>query len=481
MADKQKSDGDNIPKAPPQDAPMSFAERKENRKKALREILDKEAGEREAETKRLTAPSAPAQQPDVQSLTEKFNSLHPRQQQPQAKAAEPPKTERRETPPLSSLNEILSDIYDRSHSTPDPHPSADHSVLGTSFTVYDQWGNTSSKILGASGTMNNMRIDRISGDPSKVSVKSDDTPKGDRMDLWEAQRLVQYMFINHRIDTDQRQGFMNEIDLARSLPVIVRPSQKLQDVVRDLGGSNRNIVFESYTDQALKQQSLMASPAMLDSLKDGGMKHIFVTGYPQSMQEYATNVWDAARSSNPKLLEKAKESFVTAMEQKLPPDPLMLLDNAVGSERKSELYRNTADMIGEAAKRGMQVHFTGIPDPRTPDQADEEESRATGSPYQKMRYDRESEFIRLTAQEERFAVITGTGHRHIKENNSFEKQLKNTEHIYLTDKMPNPYLGFSRMDYYYAMDSQFMGGMKAPRDPLPPGASYRDTPAMGTP
>lgn len=463
---------------------MSFAERQENRKKALREILDNEAREREAETKRLTAPSAPAQRPDVQSLTEKFNSLQPKNpgdslndfykslgENPQ-KALQQYHEGRAPTRDSSKPSAVSPPAQPQ---TKIPAP-ADHSAPGTNFTVYDRWGNTYSKVLGATGTMRNMDIEAVEGNPEIAKVKSDDAPQGYIMPTYEARRLIQYMGVHHALDDDRYSQLWDKIKNIENGPIKVTPSQKLQDIVSSLGNENKNIVFDtgSKGDLALKQQSLMASPAMLDSLKNGGMKHLFLTSYPQLMQEYATNVWDAARSGDPQRLSESKKSFVSAMEHEFSSNPGL-------PREKPQLYQSTADMIGEAAKRGLQVHFTAILDPRTREQVEAEESRATGSPHERLRYDRESEFIRLTAQKERFAVITDEGQRHVTYDNSFEKQLKNTEHIYLTDKTPNPYLGFSRMDYYYAMDSQFMGGMKAPRDPPPPGASYRDTPAMGTP
>lgn len=393
---------------------------------------------------------------------------------PETTQTEPPRN-----PPPSSLNDILLDM-NRRHGRPLPktQPSPE-SVPGIEFKVYD-WSGESRKTLGGTGTLKNMYIEGVPGDPSKAKVKSENPFEGYIMPTYEARRLIQYMNTHHAINSDEFKQLWNDIDRIENGPVTVEPSQKLLDLVSTLGGENKNIIFKAGGYSALRQQSLMASPAMLDRLKDGGMKHIFVTGYPQSMQEYATNVWDAARSGDPKRLEESKKSFVTAMEQKLPPDPLMLRDNAVEDRRKGELYRNTADMIGEAATRGMQVHFTAIPDPRTREQADAEYDRATGSPHQRLRNDRESEFIRLTAQGERFTVITGNGQRRVEENNSLRQQLDNTAYIAMIEKAPDgPYSGVRHLDYYYTFEEKMLGGMKAPRDPLPPGASYRDSPVLG--
>jgi hypothetical protein len=243
-----------------------------------------------------------------------------------------------------------------------------------------------------------------------------------------------------------------------AVPVNIAPSPQMQELVRTLGGQGKNIIFSADKASALEQQVLMSSPAMLDSLKAGGVKHIFASGYRQDMQDFSTALWDATRAGDPKQLNLAKDSFVRTMELQREPDPLNLRDNAVPPGQEGNLYRRTADMIVEAAKRGIQVHFTDEADLRGLQQvARDKLDPAATALRNRQRNDHESEFIRLTAQGERFAVVTGD--RRMREGNSLIRQIDDTMHIALS---PAP-----EADYNYSMKDMRLEDMKASRQPVP--------------
>ena len=117
-------------------------------------------------------------------------------------------------------------------------------------------------------------------------------------------------------------------------------------------------------------------------------------------------------------------------------------------------------MIVEAAKRGIQVHFTAMPDTRTTDQRlkDDQDHFRKRSSYLRGLNDQESQFIRLTAHDERFAVIT-TADR-MAYDNSFDRQFRNTKDILISEEPPKTYPGAHFSDYYYALANKELGSMK---------------------
>lgn len=260
-----------------------------------------------------------------------------------------------------------------------------------------------------------------------------------------------------------------------SVALNVSPAPQMQELVRTLGAEKKNMVFGVDMKSALEQQSLMASPAMLDSMKDAGVKHIFVTGYRQDMQDFSTAVWDAARTGDSQQLNAQKQSFVRAMELQRGPDPLNLRDNAVPPGQEGALYRGTADMIGEAAKRGIQVHFTAEADPRGLQQvARDKLDPDASSRLMRERNDHESEFIKLTAQDERYAVITGD--RRMQGENGLAKKLDDTVHIGLSGAAPQGPRD-TQPDYSYSMRDMKLEDMKVLQRPPAPSAPQSTVPA----
>jgi hypothetical protein len=250
------------------------------------------------------------------------------------------------------------------------------------------------------------------------------------------------------------------------------PSPQMQDLVRAQGAQGKNMVFTADKESALDQQSLMSSPAMLDSMKSAGLKHIFMSGYPQSLQDdFSMTLWDAARSGKPEQLVAAKNSFSHYMETQRGADPLKLRDNYVPMGQESALYRGTATMIAEAAKRGIQVHFMDKNemnedyDHGLQQAADEALNPVLSEKRMRERNDHDSEFIKLTARGERYAIMTGD--RRMQGENALTRKLDDTVHIGLSGTA-QPGNRDIQPDYSYSIRDMKLEELKSrPRSTAP--------------